>query len=50
VQISRQSRSAPTSRLGIVLQRVARAVHVYMGLVAIGFVIVLVIGIVRLVL
>jgi hypothetical protein len=50
VQISRQSRTAPRTKLGIVLQRVARAVHVYIGLVAIGFVIVLVIGLARLIL
>jgi hypothetical protein len=50
VQISRQSKAAPRSSFGTVVQRVAKTIHVYVGLAAIGFVIVLVIGLVRLVL
>ena len=50
VQISRQSKAAPRSSFGVVVQRVAKTIHAYVGLVAIGFVVVLIIGLVRLVL
>jgi hypothetical protein len=48
VQISRQSKAAPRSSFGVVVQRMAKAIHVYVGLAAIGFVVVLVIGLIRL--